>query len=292
MVLKHRYGWGWETLIREVSDSLQLPFLLDPAPGGAAGRVDGQEADPTVGPETLFELSRVVIGKAQRETRFRARAVRIDSTLVEANVRSPTDYGLAADGVRVLAREGKRLAAKLGGTDAKKKAKARGQAARMLASVERLETLAEHSEQVVEQIGKRLTGEPIKDRLVSLFDPDAAAPRPLPGRRRGPDLAPQTPARAPAEPTEKRRGRAHPDGLGGARLQRRDPRTLRPSRAAGDQQKPKGEAQTTATSPTQQTTPHQRLSGSSSARRGFDEHDVVSTGCPISDPYSPTPILR
>ena len=38
---------------------------------------------------------------------------------------------------------------------------------------ERLETLAERSEKVVEQIGKRLAGQPITDRLVSLFDPDA-----------------------------------------------------------------------------------------------------------------------
>ena len=57
-----------------------------------------------------------MIGKAQRETRFRARAVRIDSTVVEADVRYPTDSGLAADGVRTLAREGKRLAARVEGT--------------------------------------------------------------------------------------------------------------------------------------------------------------------------------
>jgi hypothetical protein len=31
--------------------------------------------------ETINELTRVVIGNAQRETRFRARAVRIDSTV-------------------------------------------------------------------------------------------------------------------------------------------------------------------------------------------------------------------
>src|SRR5439155_1971126 len=55
----------------------------------------------------------------ERETRFRARAVRIDSTVVEADVRYPTDDGLAADGVRTLAREGKRLSAKLGGTVAR-----------------------------------------------------------------------------------------------------------------------------------------------------------------------------
>jgi hypothetical protein len=54
-----------------------------------------------------------VIQKARREKRFRPRAARIDSTVVEADVRYPTDAGLAADGVRALAREGRKLAAKV-----------------------------------------------------------------------------------------------------------------------------------------------------------------------------------
>jgi len=53
-----------------------------------------------LGAEVVAELSRAVIAKARRERRFRARAVRIDSTVVEANVRYPTDAGLAGDGVR------------------------------------------------------------------------------------------------------------------------------------------------------------------------------------------------
>ena len=44
-----------------------------------------------LGPETVNQLTRVVIGKAQRETRFVARAMRIDSTVVEADIRYPTD---------------------------------------------------------------------------------------------------------------------------------------------------------------------------------------------------------
>jgi transposase, IS5 family len=54
-----------------------------------------------------------VIGKAQRETRFRARAVRIDSTVVEADIRYPADGVLALQGARALAREGRRLAGQL-----------------------------------------------------------------------------------------------------------------------------------------------------------------------------------
>ena len=51
-----------------------------------------------LGPEVVDEITRVVIGKAQRETRFAARAVRIDSTVVEADIRYPTDAVLALAG--------------------------------------------------------------------------------------------------------------------------------------------------------------------------------------------------
>ena len=56
-----------------------------------------------LGPETVNELTRVVIGKAQRETRSAARAVRIDATVVEADIRYPTDGVLAWQGARALA---------------------------------------------------------------------------------------------------------------------------------------------------------------------------------------------
>ena len=79
------------------------------------------------------ELSRLVIGKAQRETRFRCRAVRIDSTVVEADVRYPTDAGLARAGVRTLAREGKRLAARVGGTKGRVRDRSRAAGKRLRA---------------------------------------------------------------------------------------------------------------------------------------------------------------
>jgi transposase, IS5 family len=239
MVLKHRFGWGYETLMREVSDSFHLRhFCLIAIDVEVADESTVRKLTRRLGAETVAELSRLVIGKAQRETRFRARAVRIDSTVVEADVRYPTDAGLAGDGVRTLAREGKWLRARVGGTTAKvrdrsravgkrlraitrtlrrrtggaktevlkltgetgrllassareartlaaearvqaqalgraRRAPARRKAARVLAAAERLEELAERCEQVVGQIKKRLVGEPIKDRLVSLFDPDA-----------------------------------------------------------------------------------------------------------------------
>src|ERR1019366_8614803 len=90
MVLKTRYRWGYRTLVAEVSDSIHLRRFC---------RISLSERGP---------------GGATRSKRFRPRAVRIDSTVIEADVKYPTDAGLAAHGVRALAREGRRLAQRIG----------------------------------------------------------------------------------------------------------------------------------------------------------------------------------
>jgi len=63
-----------------------------------------------LGAESVKELTRSLIEMALGERRFRPRAVRIDSTVIEADVRYPTDAGLAWHGVRALAREARKLA--------------------------------------------------------------------------------------------------------------------------------------------------------------------------------------
>jgi IS5 family transposase len=116
MVVKQRTGWGYETLVREVSDSPHLRrFCLLPLTQRVPDESTVRKLVHRLGPETVAELTRVVIGKAQRETRFRGRAVRIDSTVVEADIRYPSDGVLAWQGARALAREGRRLAARLRG---------------------------------------------------------------------------------------------------------------------------------------------------------------------------------
>jgi len=229
MVVKQRNGWGYERLAREVSDSLHLRRFCRISLGErVADESTIRKLTRRLGPEVVAAMTRAVIAKGVNETRFRARAVRIDSTVVEADVRYPTDAGLAGDAVRLLAREGKRAAALVTGgatamrdrsravgrklralgcavkrrtgdakdevlaltgecgklaaasvTDARKvagelRAAARGRGARAkLAATERLERGIERAEKVCEQIRQRLAGEPIRDRLVSLADPDA-----------------------------------------------------------------------------------------------------------------------
>lgn len=116
MVVKQRTGWGYQTLVREVSDSLHLRrFCLLPLTQRVPDESTVRKLVRRLGPETVNELTRVVIGKAQRETRFAARAVRIDSTVVEADIRYPSDGVLAWQGARALAREGRKLAGRLRG---------------------------------------------------------------------------------------------------------------------------------------------------------------------------------
>jgi IS5 family transposase len=115
MVLKARTGWGYATLVREVSDSLHLRrfcllSLSAPVPDESTVR----KLTRRLGPDLVAELILSVIELAARERRFSARAIRIDSTVVEADVRYPTDAGLAATGVRLLAHAARRVADKVG----------------------------------------------------------------------------------------------------------------------------------------------------------------------------------
>jgi IS5 family transposase len=57
-----------------------------------------------LGPEVVDEITRLVIGREVREKRFTARALRVDSTVVEADVRYPNDAALATDATRVRPR--------------------------------------------------------------------------------------------------------------------------------------------------------------------------------------------
>jgi IS5 family transposase len=76
-------------------------------------------------------MTRELIAVAVRERRFHGRAVRIDSTVIEADIKHPTDAGLAAHGVKALAREGRKLAAKLSETKARVRDRTRAMGRRL-----------------------------------------------------------------------------------------------------------------------------------------------------------------
>ena len=114
MVLKHRYGWGYESLAKEVSDSLHLrQFCGIPLHEEVPDESTVRKLTKRLGSEAVNELSRSLIKMATSERRIRLRAMRCDSTVVEADVKYPTDIGLVGNAVRVLVRTAKKLVAQL-----------------------------------------------------------------------------------------------------------------------------------------------------------------------------------
>jgi transposase, IS5 family len=111
MFLKHRYGLGYETLCREVSDSLTWRrFCRVP--------LDGRVPDPTtlkltrrLGPELVEELNAELLSLAVERKVLRSRPLRVDTTVVESDSRYPTDSGLCAHAVSRIARAAKRIQA-------------------------------------------------------------------------------------------------------------------------------------------------------------------------------------
>ena len=110
MVIKAAVGrWGYETLVREVSDSLHLRrfcriALTERVPDESTIR----KLVRRLGPEVVEEIVMALIGtatSAPAERRFIVRAARVDSTVVESDVRYPTDLGLCEDATRMLAAE-------------------------------------------------------------------------------------------------------------------------------------------------------------------------------------------
>jgi transposase, IS5 family len=159
MVVKQRTGWGYETLLREVSDSLHLRrFCLVAIDQRLPDESTVRKLARRLGSVVVEEMTRVVIAKATRETRFRARAARVGSTVVEADVRYPTDASLALQGVRVLARQARKVAPllKRGSRRVRDRSRSLGQVVRAISQTLRRRT-GEAKEQVLalnERAGK------------------------------------------------------------------------------------------------------------------------------------------
>ncbi len=105
MCLKRRFKLSYETLVKEVSDSLMWRrfchlSLEDPVPDDKTLIKLTQK----YGKDTLQELNDALVLKLKEEKVIRGRKLRVDTMVTEANIHYPTDTGLLADGVRVITR--------------------------------------------------------------------------------------------------------------------------------------------------------------------------------------------
>jgi IS5 family transposase len=77
MVVKQRTGWGYETLVREVSDSLHLRrFCGLSVTASVPHESTVRKLVGRLGPDVVDDITRVLIVKARHERRFIARAMR------------------------------------------------------------------------------------------------------------------------------------------------------------------------------------------------------------------------
>lgn len=105
MYLKRRYELGYETLVKEVKDSLTWRRFCRLS-------LEGKVPDSTTliklshkyGEDTLRELNEALVLKLKEKKVIRGRKLRIDTTVIEADIHYPTDTGLLADGAKVITR--------------------------------------------------------------------------------------------------------------------------------------------------------------------------------------------
>ncbi|WP_100499287.1 ISNCY family transposase [Geodermatophilus chilensis] len=160
MFLKFRYRLGYESLCREVADSISWRrFCRIP--------LDGQVPHPT----TLMKLStrcgtaavdgcnEALLAKAADAKLLRTARLRADTTVVPADVAYPTDSGLLARAVRRIAATGRRIQAAGGATRTRlrDRSRAAGRRAHGIAAKLRLRGSAGRDE--AQATVRRITGE-------------------------------------------------------------------------------------------------------------------------------------
>src|SRR3954452_22360283 len=137
MFLKFRYRLGFESLCREVSDSITWRRFCRIG-------LDGSVPHPTTlmklttrcGSAAVDGLNEALLATAAEAKLLRTNRIRADTTVVPANVAYPTDSGLLAKAVRRIAAAGKRIQAAGGAvrTRLRDRSRAAGKRAHAVAS--------------------------------------------------------------------------------------------------------------------------------------------------------------
>jgi transposase, IS5 family len=103
LYLKHRYQLGYESLCREVADSISWRRFCRIG-------LDRPVPHPTTlvklvrraGPEVIEQLNAALVDKLAKDRLLRGRKLRVDTTVVEADIDYPTDADLLEQAVRKL----------------------------------------------------------------------------------------------------------------------------------------------------------------------------------------------
>lgn len=114
LLLKHMRDWSFEATTREVRANLVYREFT----GVGGGKVPDDKTmgrlARQLGPEAIEKLHRRTVAIAVEKEVVTGRQMRVDTTVVETNIHYPTDSTLMGDGVWVLTRVMKKVAAVVG----------------------------------------------------------------------------------------------------------------------------------------------------------------------------------
>jgi IS5 family transposase len=160
MFLKFRYRLGYETLCREVADSISWRRFcrID---------IDGRVPHPTAlmkittrcGEATVAALNETLLAKAVEAKVVRTGKVRADTTVVSANVEYPTDSGLLARAVTKIGKLVRRIKAAGGANRTVFRDRSRSATARVRAIGAKLKLRSAAGRDEAQATVMRLTGE-------------------------------------------------------------------------------------------------------------------------------------
>jgi IS5 family transposase len=103
LYLKHRYQLGYESLCREVADSISWRrFCRLPLDRPVPHPTTLVKLVRRAGPEVVEQLNSALLGKLADDKLLRGRKLRVDTTVVEADIDYPTDADLLEHAVRKL----------------------------------------------------------------------------------------------------------------------------------------------------------------------------------------------
>ena len=112
MFLKYRYRLGFETLCREVTDSITWQrFCRIPLGGRVPHPTTLMKITTRCGQQAVDALNEALLAKAHEAKVLKTNRLRADTTVVEANVAYPSDSSLLAKGVARMARSVTKLKA-------------------------------------------------------------------------------------------------------------------------------------------------------------------------------------
>ncbi|MGV1050471.1 MAG: ISNCY family transposase [Solirubrobacterales bacterium] len=160
MFLKFRYGLGYESLCREVCDSITWRRFCRIGLGGSVPHPTTlMKLTSRCGPAAVDGLNEALLAKAADAKLLRTSRLRADTTVVPGNVSYPTDSGLLAKAVRRIAVTGRRIQAAGGATRTKVRDRSRAAGKRAHAIGARLRTRSAAGRDDALAAVRRVTGE-------------------------------------------------------------------------------------------------------------------------------------